>query len=136
MHQERVRVQHQRALAAGGGRVEIPDALGMKLPNAGREWPWQWVLSATRHDEERVTGQGRRHHRHVPVAQKAPRHAMLASGMAKRPTCQAFRHSSTTRLLESGSDSWKVQGLLGRTNLATTRIHTHAQTRRPAGAQS
>jgi site-specific recombinase XerD len=33
-HQESVRTQHQRDLAAGLGRVMLPDALERKFPNA------------------------------------------------------------------------------------------------------
>jgi len=39
-HLERVRKQHDADLADGAGWVELRDALGRKLPNAGREWPW------------------------------------------------------------------------------------------------
>src|SRR5947209_169895 len=42
-HLERVRLQHERDLGAGAGWVEVPHALGRKYPNAGHEWPWQWV---------------------------------------------------------------------------------------------
>ena len=61
-HLERVRAQHARDLAAGAGWVELPHALSRKYPNAGREWPWQWVFSATRTYVEPTTGQRRRHH--------------------------------------------------------------------------
>jgi integrase len=44
-HIERVRRQHARDVAHGAGWVELPRALGRKYPNAGREWPWQWILS-------------------------------------------------------------------------------------------
>ena len=33
--------EHARESA---GWVALPCALGRKLPNAGREWPWQWVF--------------------------------------------------------------------------------------------
>ena len=49
-------------------------------PNAGREWPWQWVFPATRHYVEPTTGQKRRHHLHETVVQHAVRRAVLASG--------------------------------------------------------
>ncbi len=47
-HLEGIRRQHDRDLARGAGWVELPSALGRKVPNAGREWPWQWVFPATR----------------------------------------------------------------------------------------
>jgi len=42
VHLDQVRAQHEADLARGAGWVELPDALGRKYPNAGREWSWQW----------------------------------------------------------------------------------------------
>jgi len=47
-HLAEVRRQHERDLADGAGWVELPGALGIKYPAAGREWAWQWVFPATR----------------------------------------------------------------------------------------
>jgi len=135
-HLEHVRAQHNRDLAIDAGWVELPDALGKKLPSAGREWPWQWVFPATRHYIERETGQKRRHHLHGTVLQRSVRHAVLASGLAKRATCHTFRHSFATHLLEAGSDIRTVQELLGHKDVATTMIYTHVLNRGPAGVQS
>jgi len=48
-HLDAVRDQHQRDLQAGAGGVEQPGALARKYPNAGREWPRQWVFPTTSH---------------------------------------------------------------------------------------
>jgi integrase len=56
-HLERMRAQHGRDLAEGGGWVELPGSLAKKLPSAGREWPWQWVFPATRTYLERESGE-------------------------------------------------------------------------------
>ena len=58
-HIDRVRKQHARDVAHGAGWVELPWALGRKYPNAGREWPWQWVFPATRFYVDRSTAQRR-----------------------------------------------------------------------------
>lgn len=47
-HLEQVRHMHERDLAAGFGRVQLPDALARKYQNANREWGWQWVFPASK----------------------------------------------------------------------------------------
>jgi integron integrase len=94
-HFERVRAQHERDLATGAGWVELPGALA-KLPNAGLEWPWQWVFPATRIYTCGDNGQLRRHHLHETVVQRAVRQAVLASGIPKRATFHTLLHSFAT----------------------------------------
>lgn len=47
-HLERVRRVHTRDLAAGFGRVQLPDALVRKYVNANRDWGWQWIFPASK----------------------------------------------------------------------------------------
>src|SRR6266545_240062 len=61
-HLQTVKRQHEADLARGAGWVELPWALDRKYPNAGREWPWQWVFPATRFYVDGATGRRRRHH--------------------------------------------------------------------------
>lgn len=43
-HLKRVKAVHERDLAEGWGRVQLPMALDRKYPNAPKDWRWQWVF--------------------------------------------------------------------------------------------
>jgi integron integrase len=136
VHLERVRRQFYKDLSNGIMGAALPGALGRKLPNADRDWVWQFVFPATMPFVEDSTGIQRRHHLHESVMQRAMTEAVRATGIVKRATCHTLRHSFATHLLESGSDIRTIQEMLGHSDVRTTMKYTHVAKRGAMGVQS
>ncbi|MHB1019677.1 MAG: integron integrase [Coriobacteriia bacterium] len=132
----RAEVVHKRDIAAGWGRVVLPEALERKYLNAAGEWRWQWVFPQQRRWTDRSTGDQGRHHVHETLVQRAVREAVRRSGVQKQVSCHTFRHTFATQLLESGYDIRTIQELLGHKSVNTTMIYTHVLNKGGLGVRS
>lgn len=113
-HLDEVRRQYEQDLKRGEGWVELPGALALKYPSAGRDRPWQWVFPATRWYVDAATGQRRRHHLHETVCCSGPfgwpsrprspnLRAATACDTPSPPTCS--RTATTSGRCRSCSDT-------------------------------
>jgi integron integrase len=122
--------------AANVAGVELPEALEVKKPAAGKSWGWHWVFPQDHLSTDPRTGIVRRHHAYDQTYSRALSRAAHRAGIAKPVSAHTLRHSFATHLMEAGYDIRTVQELLGHRDVSTTMVYTHVLNRGGRGVVS
>jgi integron integrase len=122
--------------AAEVAGVELPYALEVKKPSAGKTWGWHWVFPQDRLSRDPRSGVVRRHHVYDQTFSRALARAARGAGIEKPVSAHTLRHSFATHLMEAGYDIRTVQELLGHKDVSTTMIYTHVLNRGGRGVVS
>ncbi len=120
---KQVKKIHEQDLAQGNGCVDLPMGLKNKYKEAQKEFIWQYVFPAKKTKKDDYSGMMIRSHVLESGLQKAVKTAALKAKITKQVSCNTFRHSFATHLMENGADIYTVKDLMGHTDIKATQMY-------------
>lgn len=110
--------------------------VGLQIPSGRRAWSWFRRFPQDTHSIVSRSAVLRRPHRYGQTFRRAFKRALSRTGIAKSATPHSLRHSLPTAVLQAGHDLRAVQELPGRSDVASTMIHTRVLKVGRGGARS
>ena len=110
-------------IAAGYAGIFLPDSLGEKYKNAGKDFSWQWFFPAKASTFLSATKEYKRYYLHDTQLQKGIRAAVKSTKLLKRVSAHTFRHSFASHLLQANYDIRTIQALMGYSDVRATMIY-------------
>jgi integron integrase len=106
-------------------RVELPNALERKYPQASSSLEWYWVFCSDKRSKHPEEGWIGRYHISSDHLGTKITEAAKRAGIQKHVTAHALRHSFATHNLNMGRTLADIKELLGHADIRTTMIYTH-----------
>lgn len=122
---ETIRKLHIKDLTMGFGEVELTDAPDRQEKVEGKEFIRQYVFPSKKIKPDPRTGMAQRSHVLESGLQKAVKTAAQKAGIKKSVSCNTFRHSFATHMLENNVNIYIVKELMGHADIKATQVYTH-----------
>ena len=122
---ENVRKLHTKDLATGYGEAVLQDSIHQKNEGMEKEFTLQYVFPSKKMKKDPRTGLKYRPHVLESGLQKAVKTAVKRSGINKPISCNTFRHSFATHMLENNVSIYNVKEFMGHADVKMTEIYTH-----------
>ena len=133
---EKIRELHKTDLQKGYGAIELPESMSIQSDTLVKSLSFQYLFAAKKTSKDPRTGNVRRHHVLESGLQKAVKNAGQRANLSKKVTCQIFRNSFATHMLENGEDIKTVQKLLGHANSKKTAVYLQVMDKEPPPTKS
>ncbi|MCK5099949.1 MAG: integron integrase, partial [Desulfobacteraceae bacterium] len=128
---EKIRDIHKIDLHNGYGAIDLPESMSIKSDTPVKSFAFQYLFAAKKKSKDPRSGKIRRHHVIESGLQKAVKNAGKRAGLSKHVTCQIFRNSFATHMLENGENIKTVQKLMGHASLNMTKFYIKVMEKEP-----
>lgn len=136
LQKEKIREIHKTDLQKGYGAIDLPNSMSIQSDTLVKSLSYQYLFPAKKTSKDPRTGNIRRHHVLESGLQKAVKNSGKRAGLSKKITCQIFRNSFATHMLENGDDIKTVQKLMGHANPKMTEVYLQVMDKEPPPAKS